>query len=488
MMKSKWFLGVSMLAMLAVTTVDTAQAEATRILGTTPASRAVNDPATQDIPTLVVTNKPLAQAMAAPAAAAADANAAAADANAAAADANAFAADANANAAAMVDDLARPATRGPQKLRTPRGSTDNLAPDVPGLVSTANAGIYKGMMTEAPTINADTVLGRDYFNPADTMASKKIDELREEMFKLQSRVSELSERLSGIQQVGQELSANYYASVATINTQLQSGTTPGNPRLTERLMSAQDALETLSGNVADLNALALQISDTAAMSGYLQEAARAAYGLTGSVEEDHARLAQLEDSISSTSVLIERLLNNVNDDITRSAAYLSSERSNLRTLSLAIANGDLYGRSLANRPFLSVAQSRVAADMAAANPGLGVQPASLGPTPQAAAALSSPRPLVVVRFDRPDVDFQQAVYQSVSEAMEKYPSARFELVAVAPGAGNPARKAIESTRSRRNAEKVLRTLTEMGLAADRIDLSAMTNDNIQTNEVHLYIR
>jgi len=171
-------------------------------------------------------------------------------------------------------------------------------------------------------------------------------------------------------------------------------------------------------------------------------------------------------------VLIERLLNNVNDDITRNAAYLNTERSNLRTLALAVANGDLYGRSLANRPFLSVEQSRVAADMNAANPNL--QPASLtmsGPK----GALPSPRPLVVVRFDKPDVNYQQAVYQSVSDALEKYPNARFELVAVAPGAGNPARKAIESTRSRRNAEKVLRTLTEMGLAADRIDLSAMTN-------------
>ncbi len=362
-----------------------------------------------------------------------------------------------------------------------------LRPDVPGIAATADEGVYKNMMTEAPRIEADSVLNKEYYSPADTLAAQKINQLREEMFTLQSRVSELSEKLTDIQQVGQELAANYYASIATINTQLQSGTTPGNPRLMERLTAASDALETLSGNVADMNALALQISDSAAMSGYLQEATRAAYGLTGSVEEDHSRLAQLEDSISSTSVLIERLLNNVNDDITRSAAYLSSERSNLRTLSLAIANGDLYGRSLANRPFLSVGQSTVAADMAAANQGIGAQPASLGSTAQP-GALASPRPLVVIRFDKPDVDFQQAVYQSVSEALEKYPNAKFELVAVAPGAGNPARKAIESTRSRRNAERVLRTLTGMGLGAERVELSSMVNDNIQTNEVHLYIR
>lgn len=419
---------VSMMALL-ICAIPAAHA-APKSLGTVSASSTADAAPADDVPTLLVTNKPMSDVL------------------------------------------------------TPNAG---LAPDVPGLQSTSDVGIYKGMMTEAPRIDADAVMGKDYYSPADTMAAGKINQLREEMFSLQSRVSELSTRLSGIQQVGQELSANYYASVATINTQLQSGTTPGNPRLMERLTAAQDALETLSGNVADLNALALQISDSAAMAGYLQEAARAAYGLTGSVEEDHARLAQLEDSISNTSVLIERLLNNVNDDITRNAAYLTSERSNLRTLSLAIANGDLYGRSLANRPFLSVGQSRVAADMAAAS-GVGggmAQPASLSAQ---APALTGPRPLVVVRFDKPEVDYQQAVYQSVSEALEKYPNAKFELVAVAPGAGNPARKAIEGTKSRRNAEKVLRTLTEMGLGAERIDLSSMTNDKIQTNEVHLYIR
>jgi len=441
MKQSKLWLGASMLAL--VVCVSATSFAAPKTLGTVTAPAASAD----EVPTLIVTNKPMS-------------------------------------------DVLPGGSRGVSTDMFDSPSAPMLRPPVPGLTSTADEGVYRGMMTEAPRIDADAVLGKDYYSPANTMAATKIDSLREEMFTLQSRVSELSERLTGIQQVGQELAANYYASVATINTQLQSGTTPGNPRLMERLTSAQDALETLSGNVSDLNALALQISDSAAMAGYLQEATRAAYGLTGSVEEDHARLAQLEDSISNTSVLIERLLNNVNDDITRSAAYLSSERGNLRTLSLAIANGDLYGRSLANRPFLSVGQSRVAADMAAADGTLGATPASLTAAANTPAAqpLSGPRPLVVVRFDRPDVDFQQAVYQSVSDALEKYPNAKFELVAVAPGAGNPARKAIESTRSRRNAERVLRTLTQMGLGAERIELSAMTNENIQTNEVHLYIR
>jgi hypothetical protein len=184
--------------------------------------------------------------------------------------------------------------------------------------------------------------------------------------------------------------------------------------------------------------------------------------------------------VNNTVVTIDRLLNAINDDITRTAAYLSSERGNLRTLSLAISNGDLYGRSLANRPFSSVPQSTL------------MQPASYGSVAPAAAPMetrpASPRPLAKIKFDKPNVDYAQPVYMAISEAMERYPDARFELVAVHPMTGNAAQVAIESTRSRRNAEKVLQTLTQMGLPADKIDLAYNADASAQTSEVHIFVR
>lgn len=345
----------------------------------------------------------------------------------------------------------------------------------------------------APMIGAGAIMNEEYFAPVDTLASRKIVEIREELFALQSAVADLSERLAEKERVGQELAANYYANMATISTQLQSGTTPGNPRLIERMALAQESLETLAANVADLNTLAIEIADSASVASFLQEAARAAYALSGAVEEDHARLAQLEDSIANTITIVERLLNNVNDDITRSSAYLASERSNLRTISLAVANGDLYGRSLSNRPFSKVSPSRLMNNASAganvsaignmAAGGIGALPA----VPEQRVP-SSPRPLVVIRFDDPNVEYEQALYMAVNEAMERYPDAKFELVAVNPAQGNAAKVAIETTRARRNAEKVLRSLTQMGLSSDKIILSSLANERVNNNEVHLYIR
>lgn len=333
-----------------------------------------------------------------------------------------------------------------------------------------------------PDIKADSVLNPNYFAPVDTMTAQKIKNIETEMYDLQAQVADSASQLQSLETVGQDLAANYYAAIATINTQLQSGTTPGNPRLKNRLVVAEDALDTLSGNVADLNKMAVQVSDLASVSNFLQQESRAAYGLSGSVEEDHVALAQLEDSLANTATAIERLLNNVNDNITRAAAYMSSERANLRTLALAISNGDLYGTSLSNRPFSMAQGTDILERVSYSTPAGQMQ------QPQVVGKPATPRPLMKIRFDRPDVDYSQALYMSVNDAMKQYPNTQFELVAVSPGMGNPAKLAIESTRARRNAEKVLRNMVQMGIDTNRVNLANLTEDNIQYNEVHLYIR
>ena len=339
-------------------------------------------------------------------------------------------------------------------------------------------------------IEPSEVAGANYFNPSEvTVVGRKVDDLRNELFNLQGRVSQLSERLAELERDGQGKSADYYAAVATISTQLQSGTTPGNPRLVGRLGEARGNLEKLAGNVASLNDLAMEISQSASMSSFLLESARATYGLSGAVEEDHVRLAQMEDAINNTVVVIDRMLDNVNDDITRTASYLSTERENLRTLSLAVTTGDLLGKSLSMRPF----SSAKLANFEGGPTPMAATPASYAPAPvaqpQPAAGIpGGPRPLVKIRFDRADVSYEQPMYLAVNEALSRYPNARFELVAVHPNNGNAAAVAIESTRARRNAERVLRSLTEMGLTMDRIDLSYSPSADANTNEVHLYVR
>lgn len=337
---------------------------------------------------------------------------------------------------------------------------------------------------EVRSIKPSEVMG-SYYQPTQTIVGGKINELTGNLGNIQNKITGVSASLSSLERANEELAAQYYSNVATINTQLQSGTTPGNPRLVSRLGDAESQLENLGSSVSQFNSLAVETAGIASEASFLLEEARAAYSLSGAVEEDHVALAQVEDSINSSLVIIERVLNTVNDDITRTSTYMSSERNNLRSLALGVTNGDLYGKSLANRPFSGAPEAQQAA-YSPADSGTGVQPAVQQSAP--AATLAGARPLVKIRFDQPDVEYEQPVYMAVNEALQRYPDARFDLVAVHPTQGNAAEVAIESTKARRNAEKVLRTLTQMGMPMDRIDLSYSADASATSNEVHLYVK
>ena len=67
---------------------------------------------------------------------------------------------------------------------------------------------------------------------------------------------------------------------------------------------------------------------------------------------------------------------------------MSSERSNLTSLSLAIKNGELLGNSLANRAFATAAPIA----------SVGGYPSVGAAAPPPPAAAAGRRPLVVIRF------------------------------------------------------------------------------------------
>jgi hypothetical protein len=305
--------------------------------------------------------------------------------------------------------------------------------------------------------------------PTGTFVGQKVVQIRTELSRLQSGVLRQNSNLQNARSQTIRNSQSYHGTIAAINSRLQVGTTPGNPTLINQWNAAQALLASIDNDVAQLNSLANDVAGVSTLSAYLLETTRAAYGLTGAVDEDHRQLAILEDEVNRTVVLIDRLLNELSEDIGRQTNYLGNERANLTTLSLAIKNGEMLGSSLANRAYASAAP---------------VASASRRPVQQ-----SGPRrPLVVIRFDRPNVEYEQALYTAVSRALERLPSATFDLVAVAPNRGNAAQVTVAANTSKRNAESVLRSLSDMGLPLERVRLSAMTSGQASTNEVHIYVR
>ncbi|NQW09117.1 MAG: hypothetical protein HQ481_04445 [Alphaproteobacteria bacterium] len=303
-----------------------------------------------------------------------------------------------------------------------------------------------------------------------TFVGQKVGQLRTDLVRLQGSIQTHNGGLQNLRQRTIQNAETYHQTVASIESRLQVGTTPGNPMLVDAWNLAQRQLEQVNSDISAMNDLANRVSADAALSTYLLESVRAAYGLSGAIEEDHRQLSVLEDDTNQTVVLIDRLLTELSDDIRRQSAYVSNERSDINTLAVAIKNGELFGSSLASRTFTPTTA--------------GLAPAS-APRPSSTAGR---RPLVVIRFDRPSVAYEQALYSAVSRALERRPDAFFDVVAISPQSGNRGRAALDTNAVRRNAQQVLRSLTNMGLPANRVALSAGSSPDAQTNEVRVFVR
>lgn len=326
---------------------------------------------------------------------------------------------------------------------------------------------------QASVASAPVAMAQAPAQPSNTFVGVKVAQMRGDLGRLNQSISQHTADLQQIRGTTAQNAAAYYGTVAAIQARLQVGTTPGNPILQQQWNQSQAQLDTLNLDIANMNSLSTRVAADSSLAAFMLEASRATYGLAGAVDEDHRALATLEDDVNRTVVALDRILNELNGDLQRQTAYLNSERSNLASLSVGIKNGELLGQGLGNRAFASAAPLP-SSPIAASSGGL--------------ASTDGRRPLVVIRFDRARVDYQQALYTAVSRALERRPDASFDLVAVSPTRGNAAQVTLNSANAKRNAESVLRSLTEMGLPVSRVQLSATTSGQAQNSEVHVYVR
>jgi hypothetical protein len=344
--------------------------------------------------------------------------------------------------------------------------------------------------SEAPMSPAAGTPDSEAYSPATvgntgTAVGQKVQTLRGDLAGLDNAVHSQAAALQALRASTQTNAADYFNTVAAINARLQVGTTTGNPLLVAQWNSAQTKLDSLNQDVGSLNDLSNQIAQSASKAAYLLEAVRATYGLSGAVDEDHANLGALEDDTNRTVVLIDRLLNEVSGDLNRQSSYVSSERRNLQTLALAISNGELYGPSFANRPFMNLNSPP---SNLYDEDGLPAKSSRSRGSSAVRSEIENGKPLVVIRFDRENVNYEHAVYQAVSKALDRYPNASFDVVAVSPSGSNAAEAALLVGDAKRNADAVARALSQLGLPPGRVHMSATKSGSASTTEVQIFVR
>jgi hypothetical protein len=341
-----------------------------------------------------------------------------------------------------------------------------------------------GTVAPSPAQSADAgpaaqpVLGRSNFEPpgvtngamTGTFVGQKVVALRGDLQQLQGALSRQNQALQAIRNDTVQDSQRFHGTLAAISARLQVGTTPGNPILNQQWNAAQGELDRINDDVLKMTRLANEVTSSSAMAAFLLESVRAARSLSGAVDEDHRQLRILEDETNRTVVMIERLLTELSDDVVRQQSYIGVERQNLNTLAVAIKNGQLYGGSLAGGRSSYAPAS--------------YEPASVASTPLPGGDAA----LVTIRFDRPNVNYEGALYAAVKSALDRRQDASFDVIAVSPAGSTPGQQALNASNARRNADLVMRSLANMGLPAARVRLNSSTSATAHNGEVQVFVR
>jgi hypothetical protein len=302
-------------------------------------------------------------------------------------------------------------------------------------------------------------------NDTGTAVSKTVAGLRGQVSGLQGSLMQSAQRYADLRNTGADAAARYHESKARITTRLQMGTTRGNPELVAEWNRAQSALDQLSANINSFNALGASVASTSSSAHTALDQIGVTFNVSGAVDEDHRQLSVLQDETNQTIVLIDKLLTEVSADVQRQTAYVANERANLTTLASAIKNGELYGADIGS-PMLA---------------------ASAGGARTGGYAYSG-TPLVVIRFDRPNVDYQQILYAALTQALQTRPGAAFSIVAVSPTRGTVTSVQLAQTAAHRHAQDVLRSMTEMGVPASRLAIASSTDPGATSSEVRVFVR
>ena len=294
-----------------------------------------------------------------------------------------------------------------------------------------------------------------------TQVNKTVQSIRAQVAGLQQKISANAARLTDLRNQGAGAAQAYQNSKARITARLQVGTTRGNPELVAEWNSAQASLDAISANINALTALGTDVTNDSSGAHFALNQISATMNVSGAVDEDHRQLTLLEDETSQTVVVLDRLLTEISDSVQRQTAYTANERGNLAVLNNAIKSGELYGALATPVPAGAMTSQQLA---------------------------SAGQPLVVIKFDRPNVDYQQVLYAALNQALQSRPNAGFEVVAVSPTKGNAASVQVAQTTARRNAQDVMRSMTDMGVPATRLNVASTTDPSATSSEVRVFVR
>lgn len=293
-----------------------------------------------------------------------------------------------------------------------------------------------------------------------TFVGQKIVAFRKEFEQIKVSDKNNNEELQRVRGNILNNTTQYNKVVGGIETKLQVGTTPGNPNLYNTLQQAQDNTQTMSLNANALENLSARVTNDATSIGYLIDSIRAAFSISGAVDEDHRQLRNLLSETEQLQVVVNSLNNEVNNDATRQQQYVATAQNQINRLNSAIRVGSFQGAQAA--PVYS-------------NPALfGSNTTSM--QSQARAG----KPLFIAKFKKNNVNYKEGLSTAVKAAVNRKSNAVFEIVAVSD--------AVSKNKAQEHAGKIFEEIVAMGVNASNININAKTSAKTNGAEVWIFVK
>ena len=304
--------------------------------------------------------------------------------------------------------------------------------------------------------------------PTGTFVGGKINQFRADLSSIQNAISSHNNDFLRFKDLVDEQTSVYQGLSSAIRSRLQIGTTPGNPILVGQWNDAQRALEDIQNNVNNLQIVNNRVTADAALITHLKNAIDSSFFISGAIDEDHNQLKVLNDDVQRTSVLYARLMDELEQKISREIMILNDERQYMKMLAEDVEVGKFGGRVSSPPTTSSNIQEQA-------------KPKSIDTVN--IAPLNYDNAILVIKFDDTNFDYSTALFESISNALEQMPSANFEVVAVSPTGG-----ASFSDKARQRASEVFGKIVEMGVPSERMSLTSSNSTTAQAEEVHIYLK
>jgi hypothetical protein len=325
---------------------------------------------------------------------------------------------------------------------------------LPSLAGEDPRGRPRAVATGAPASVGGIVPAAATAVAAPAPVAGDLRRLRSDLQRLQGDVGRIDAELDQLRQAQAQSDAAYQGRLVAIDSQRRAGTPPSDPKLAADVDALQGQIAQRADLLSRLSALSTRATSEATFGSYLLQSIRATTARGDLSDGDRRQLQGIESDAVRAAALADRAVSAIAEQIAEGSRRLAAERREVAAL--------------------------------AASGAPAASPAATAPRPPAGgAAAGERRPFVTIRFDRPDVAYEAALRDAVAQARQRRPDVAFDLVAVTPSEGGSPESAAAA---KRNVESVFRSLLRMGVAADRIRLSAQTRPDATTPEVRLFVR